>query len=867
MIRNLLYWLLALSALSACSSTEEKVCIKVTAPTDQALDQTVVSIDDDLLLNRFNPYILVRSADGDTVPTQWSDGGTLYLPVTAEAGETVTFEVLRPDDIIEFPHFCVAEIHPEMQDDIAWENDHGGYRLYGPTYHRDGGIVRGYDIWTKSVAHPVLSKRYADHMAGISYHEDHGDGMDVYTVGPTLGAGLNALISPSGDLVMPAGYNEALVMEEGPFRLRMLIKPDSLKVGTDTVFERRLITLDRGSWLNRTDVWYEGLSKPTRIATGIVVHTESPESYRFIPESNAIAYEDLTDSPHNGNGTIYIGIVSPQADTLYFKSFPEPVGTAAGHLIAEATVYPDSVFTYYWGAGWSKGGVINSDQWDSILREVYENSGITPTYTVSTETVKSSSPVAGIFKYIIALGAAVMMPVIFTLLGICIGIPFSRALMSGLKVGVGFIGLSIVTALLTGALGPALEQIVGTYDLNLQVFDMGWPAAASVAYNTAIGAFIIPVCLGINILMLLTKTTRTVNIDLWNYWHYAFIGAVVYFAAGSLLWGFFAAVICYIITLVIADMTARRFQKFYDGVEGISIPQPFCAGFVPFAVIINRLLDRIPGIRRVDIDAEGLKKRFGVLGEPLFLGVLAGIAIGCLTCKSLDEIAGSIPYILGLGIKMGAVMELIPRITGLFIEGLRPISDATRDLVARRFKGAQGLNIGMSPAIVIGHPTTLVVSLLLIPFTLLLAVILPGNQFLPLASLAGMFYIFPLVLPFTRGNVLKTFIVGLIVLVIGLLMVTDMAHAFTLAAHDVYAATGDSAVAIPDGFEGGSLDFASSPLSWLIYKLTAFKSWRIAGAALLVVSTMALVIRNRINIIKNQALMNLKGSDTLQSAE
>ena len=68
--------------------------------------------------------------------------------------------------------------------------------------------------------------------------------------------------------------------------------------------------------------------------------------------------------------------------------------------------------------------------------------------------------------------------------------------MSGLKVGVGFVGLSIVTALLTSALGPALNAVVGIYDLQLQVFDMGWPAAAAVAYNTAVGAFIIPVCLG-----------------------------------------------------------------------------------------------------------------------------------------------------------------------------------------------------------------------------------------------------------------------------------------------------------------------------------------------------------------------------------
>ncbi|MDE6741643.1 MAG: PTS sugar transporter subunit IIC, partial [Muribaculaceae bacterium] len=289
-----------------------------------------------------------------------------------------------------------------------------------------------------------------------------------------------------------------------------------------------------------------------------------------------------------------------------------------------------------------------------------------------------------VFAYIIGLGAAVMMPVIFTVLGVCIGIKPGNALKSGLKVGVGFIGLSIVTALLTSALGPALQKVVEIYGLQLKVFDMGWPAAASVAYNTAVGAFIIPVCLGVNLLMLLTKTTRTVNIDLWNYWHFAFIGAVIYFATESLAWGFFGAIICYIVTLVLADMTAFKFQNYYKDMDGISIPQPFCAGFAPFAWIINKGLDKIPGLNKIEIDAEGMKKKFGVMGEPLFLGVVVGIGIGCLTCTSWSQIVDNIPQILTLGIKMGAVMELIPRVTVLFIEGLKPISDATRSLIARK---------------------------------------------------------------------------------------------------------------------------------------------------------------------------------------
>ena len=453
-----------------------------------------------------------------------------------------------------------------------------------------------------------------------------------------------------------------------------------------------------------------------------------------------------------------------------------------------------------------------------------------------------------VFGYIIGLGAAVMMPIIFTVLGLCIGIKQGKALKSGLLVGVGFVGLSVVTALLTDSLGEPLKKVTEIYGLSLGIFDMGWPAAASVAYNTSVGAFIIPACLLVNVIMLLTRTTKTVNIDLWNYWHFAFIGAVVYFASGHIGWGFFAAIVCYIITLVMADLTSKQFQRYYDKMEGISIPQPFCQGFVPFAVVINKGLDAIPGFDKLNIDAEGMKKKFGIMGEPLFLGVIVGCGIGILSCENWKQIIDKIPFILGLGIKMGAVMELIPRITSLFIEGLRPISDATREMIARKFKNSAELNIGMSPALVIGYPTTLVVSLLLIPTILFLSVVLPENQFLPLASLAGMFYLFPVVLPITKGNVLKTFIIGLVALIVGLYFVTDLAPYFTQAATDVYAKTGDAAVKIPEGFQGGALDFASSLFSWVIFHLVY--NLKIVGAVVLVLFTLALAFYNRTRIIR-----------------
>ena len=492
-----------------------------------------------------------------------------------------------------------------------------------------------------------------------------------------------------------------------------------------------------------------------------------------------------------------------------------------------------------------------------------------------------------VFSYIISLGASVMMPILFTIIGLCIGMKFGKSLKSGLYVGVGFVGLGIVTALLTNNFGNPLSEISQLYDLQLGVFDMGWPAAAAVAYNTAVGALIIPICLGVNFLLLITKCTRTVNIDLWNYWHFAFIGAVAYFVMDhSLAWGYFAAIICYIITLVMADLTAEKFQGYYSDLKGISIPQPFVQGFVPFAIAINWLLDKIPGFSKLNIDADGLKKKFGVLGEPIVLGVIVGALIGALAhindfadmeafrAAKEAELQAKNPLavvtmtdlwvkfiikdILFLGVTMGAVMELIPRITKLFIDGLMPISDKTREVVSRKFKG-KTIHIGMSPALVIGHPTTLVVSVLLIPIILVLAVTLPGNQFLPVASLAGIFYVFPMILPYTNGNVLKTFIIGLVAMVIGMYFVTNMAPDFTMAANDVYKTTGDPSANIPSytdaagashQYDAGALDFASSLLAWVIYKCTA--ALKFIGAGILVLVTVGMVVWNRMRIVRSE---------------
>lgn len=444
----------------------------------------------------------------------------------------------------------------------------------------------------------------------------------------------------------------------------------------------------------------------------------------------------------------------------------------------------------------------------------------------------------GVINYILSLGASVMMPIIFLIFGLLLGMGIGKSLKAGLSVGVGFVGLSVITQLLTDNIGPAVNSMVKIYNLHLHTLDIGWPAASTVAFGTQVGAIIIPLGLLINVLMLFTKTTKTLNIDLWNYWHFAFIGSIVSIATKSFGWGAFAAIVTYIVTLIGADRSQKAVEKFYGkDLSGISLPQAFCVTYIPFAIAINWVIERIPGLNKIDLDAEKMQKRFGILGDPIFLGVIIGIIIGALSHYTVAKT-------LQLSIILAAVMVLIPRITSMFIEGLKPISERSQELISKHLPG-RSFNIGMSPALVIGHPVTLVCSLLLIPTILFLSVIIPGNEFLPLASLSGLIYIFPLVLPYTKGNVIRTFIVGLVAMIVGVLSATGLAGIFTSAVHLVQSSL------IPAGTASvASVDFAASPLAWIVYEFTT--NLNIIGPILIAVVVIALMLYNRKKIVSEE---------------
>ena len=94
---------------------------------------------------------------------------------------------------------------------------------------------------------------------------------------------------------------------------------------------------------------------------------------------------------------------------------------------------------------------------------------------------------------------------------------------------------------------------------------------------------------------------------------------------------------------------------------------------------------------------------------------------------------------------------------------------------------------------------------------------------------------------------MKSLIIGLVALIVGLYFVTDMASAFTLAANEVYKTDPTaSAAKIPGDFEGGALDFASSLFGYVIYACVKYLKW--IGMGVLTLVTLGMVIWNRHSI-------------------
>lgn len=363
--------------------------------------------------------------------------------------------------------------------------------------------------------------------------------------------------------------------------------------------------------------------------------------------------------------------------------------------------------------------------------------------------------VMSVFNWLIDAGPTVMLPIIMIVVGLVVGLKLSRAFKSGLTIGIGFVGIRLILDYLASNLGPAARAMAERLGVQLDVLDVGWGSIAAVTWASPIIIFLIIAIFLTNLIMIISRTTDTLNVDIWNYHHIAIVGIMVHYVTNNVFLGIAASVVMAATTFKIADWSQPLVEEYF-GIPGVTLPTVSATSSMVIAWPLNWLLDRIPGIRDINFKLDDAQKYLGVFGEQSVLGLLMGSAIGLLAGY---DVASA----LQLGVQMAAVLVIIPQMTSFFVQGLMPISQAAQKWSQEKFKGRE-LFIGLDAAVIVGNQDVINTALVLIPLTLGMALFLPGNRMLPFADLAIITFRIALVVALTKGNFFRNLIIGLVVM-------------------------------------------------------------------------------------------------------
>lgn len=381
----------------ACNDSRT-VTVTVTNPLAMERSNEMVEVSMETVTDRLGladtAQIVVLNADGQQVPYQITYDGKVIFPVAIAAGGTATYTI-QTGTPEAFDVKACGRCYPERMDDMAWENDLVAFRAYGPALQTKGERGFGYDLFTKyNTTEPMLEAMYAkelnkETLAKIaelkktdpkaaaelsrerSYHIDHGYGMDCYAVGPTLGAGVAALMV-NDTIIYPWCYKNQEILDNGPLRFTVKLEFTPLTVkGDSTVVETRLITLDAGSHLNKTAVSYSNLKETLPIVAGIVLH--EPDGAVVADAANGyITYVDPTTGPDNGKifmGAAVPAVVKDAKTVLFSEKEKKERNNADGHVLAVSDYEPGSEYVYYWGFAWDKADIKTADAWNRYMAD------------------------------------------------------------------------------------------------------------------------------------------------------------------------------------------------------------------------------------------------------------------------------------------------------------------------------------------------------------------------------------------------------------------------------------------------------------------------------------------------------------------
>ena len=416
--------ILMLLALAGSNySHAQQATIVVNNPTDAQRQELVeVSMSDvksklaGIAPKKGEAYI-VKNKAGQQIGSQITHDGKLLIDASVRPHGSATYyiSVGKP---YKQKVWTTGALYKIRKDDIAWENDRCAYRVYGLALQRTGERSFGTDIWVKNTPDTVVYDRYIKDMQGningdkvdekvkseerrmknltgaaleaqkakikalkaasreidvnTSFHLDHGNGLDPYRVGATLGLGAPGLMVGK-DLVLPYCYKTYKILDNGPLRFTVELAYNPSTIGDQkNVVEHRIISLDKGSNFNKMTVWYDGLTHPTDFATGFPIHEEDTETKTFAKDY--VSYADPTDNQEVNNSQVYVGVLFPNGvDNTYYQVFDKKHDGATGHALGLKLGLKDGErYSYYFGAAWSKYDVKSYNEWQLRIKEYLE---------------------------------------------------------------------------------------------------------------------------------------------------------------------------------------------------------------------------------------------------------------------------------------------------------------------------------------------------------------------------------------------------------------------------------------------------------------------------------------------------------------
>jgi hypothetical protein len=348
---------------ASCCNSEKNITVTNNTNVERTNEMVEVSAKE-LGIREKTQYIL-KDTNGEEIAYQLVYNGEktpqlLIFQATIAANSAVTYVLIKGKPA-EVKAKTFARYIPERKDDFAWENDLAAYRMYGPLLANENPS-NGVDLWLKRTDELIVDKFYHDDLnSGLSYHIDHGLGLDCYKVGYTLGAGG---IAPyiDGKLYVGNYYSSQKMLDNGPLRSTFVLTYDSVLVGNTYYNQTITISTDAGALMNKAIVTYIGDPKEMELAAGIFLHDE--KGLLIMEQGNGIisyAEDAVSEIEKLPSGRNYVASYVPATVNNAFMQDT--------HALLLSSYNAGDAFIYYFGGGWSKWGYETDEKWFAAVKK------------------------------------------------------------------------------------------------------------------------------------------------------------------------------------------------------------------------------------------------------------------------------------------------------------------------------------------------------------------------------------------------------------------------------------------------------------------------------------------------------------------